>query len=272
MNQTAAPRKRRSEGTSLALDPIDSPALLRALEMFARQEAQITERFYEIFFERRPDTLELFGAHSISEREEMMRETLRSLHAFYEGQDWLEGNLAALGKSHWEYGVTQDMYSSFVDSLLDRLAESLRGLWRRSIEVCIERHRDVTQENPSKRTDCDVTLLGDLDQSVSLQRLEAFQSRCIIRSKTSTEATFDVLGPYGCLTHDPADDPTARLIVSGEAMPFEGRETSRLDFFEPSVELLLDLDVGFRYLTDRARTKGEHVDPLTRRIPHEIAP
>ena len=119
MNQTAAPRKRRSEGTSLALDPIDSPALLRALEMFARQEAQITERFYEIFFERRPDTLELFGAHSISEREEMMRETLRSLHAFYEGQDWLEGNLVALGKSHWEYGVTQDMYSSFVDSLID---------------------------------------------------------------------------------------------------------------------------------------------------------
>ena len=119
MNQTATPRKPRSEDASLALDPIDSPALLRALEMFARREAQITERFYEIFFEQRPDTLELFGAHSISEREEMMRETLRSLHAFYEGQDWLEGNLVALGKSHWEYGVTQDMYSSFVDSLID---------------------------------------------------------------------------------------------------------------------------------------------------------
>jgi hemoglobin-like flavoprotein len=119
MNQTATPRKPRSEDASLALDPIDSPALLRALEMFARHEAQITERFYEIFFEQRPDTLELFGAHSISEREEMMRETLRSLHAFYEGQDWLEGNLVALGKSHWEYGVTQDMYSSFVDSLIE---------------------------------------------------------------------------------------------------------------------------------------------------------
>lgn len=119
MNQTAAPRKPRSEDTSLALDPIDSPALLRALEMFARQEAPITERFYEIFFERRPDTRELFGAHSIGEREEMMRETLHSLHAFYEGQEWLEGNLVALGKSHCEYGVTQDMYSSFVDSLID---------------------------------------------------------------------------------------------------------------------------------------------------------
>ena len=119
MNRTRAPHKPRSEDTSLALDPIDSPALLRALEMYARQEAQITERFYEIFFDRRPDTLELFGAHSIGEREEMMRETLRSLHAFYEGQEWLEGNLVALGKSHWEYGVTQDMYSSFVDSLID---------------------------------------------------------------------------------------------------------------------------------------------------------
>jgi hemoglobin-like flavoprotein len=119
MNRFASPSEPRPPTTSAALGPIDPPALLRALERFAAHEAEITVRFYEIFFERRPDTLELFGTHSIAEREEMMRETLHSLHALYEGQDWLEGNLAALGKSHWEYGVTQDMYPSFVDSLID---------------------------------------------------------------------------------------------------------------------------------------------------------
>ena len=119
MNRIASPSEPGPPTTSAAPGPIDSPSLLRALEIFAAHEAQITERFYEIFFERRPDTLELFGAHSIAEREEMMRETLRSLHAIYDRQDWLEDNLTALGKSHWEYGVTEDMYPVFIDSMID---------------------------------------------------------------------------------------------------------------------------------------------------------
>lgn len=119
MNHTATPLKPRSPTTSLAPGPIDRPALLRALEVFATHEARITERFYEIFFERRPDALELFGVHSLVERDEMMRETFRSLLALYEGEVWLEDNLAALGRSHWEYGVTEDMYPSFIDSLID---------------------------------------------------------------------------------------------------------------------------------------------------------
>lgn len=119
MSHSATHRKPGTPETARDLDPIDAPALLRGLEMFARHETQIAERFYEIFFERRPDTIELFGAHSIAEREEMIRETLHSLHALYEGQVWLADNLVALGKSHWEYGVTEDMYPSFVDSLID---------------------------------------------------------------------------------------------------------------------------------------------------------
>ena len=58
----------RSGTTSLAQLP-------SVLEKIAEQEEPFTERFYEIFFELRPDSLPLFGVHSISEREEMMRET-----------------------------------------------------------------------------------------------------------------------------------------------------------------------------------------------------
>lgn len=101
------------------IEEIDLAALLRAIDAIAMHEAEITERFYEIFFERCPDALELFGAHSISEREEMMREAFHSLYALHEGEDWLADNLAALGRSHAEYGVTEDMYPCFVDALID---------------------------------------------------------------------------------------------------------------------------------------------------------
>jgi len=100
-------------------ETLDREALLSALAEISLREARFTERFYEIFFERRPDTLPLFGPHAIAEREEMMRETLHSLHALCEGESWLEGNLVALGQSHWEYGVSTDMYDSYVETLIE---------------------------------------------------------------------------------------------------------------------------------------------------------
>ena len=105
--------------------PGDRDSLLRSLEKIAAIEARFTECFYEIFFGRRPDTLPLFGLHSISEREEMMRETLHSLHALAQGESWLTGNLAALGKSHVEYGVTADMYDSYCDAMVDCARQTL---------------------------------------------------------------------------------------------------------------------------------------------------
>lgn len=122
MNRATRPPKSSeapSQSTEHVAEQFDPASLLRALGAYAAHEARITERFYELFFDRRPDTLELFGAHSIGEREEMMRETLHSLHALHEGHVWLKDNLVALGQSHWEYGVTEDMYTSFVECLID---------------------------------------------------------------------------------------------------------------------------------------------------------
>jgi hemoglobin-like flavoprotein len=124
------PRRYQNARDDASSEPdlhIDEEALRRALEAFSDHEGQITERFYEIFFEKRPDTRELFGVHSIAEREEMMRETLRSIEALLENHDWLAGNLDALGRSHWEYGVTEDMYPSFVECLIDCGHEVLGG-------------------------------------------------------------------------------------------------------------------------------------------------
>jgi hypothetical protein len=108
-------------------DSAVSDAVGEILADLAEREAKFGERFYEIFFDLRPDARPLFGVHSISEREEMTRETLRSLHAWSEGEPWLRDNLLALGRSHWEYGVTADMYDSFVDAMLACARATLGG-------------------------------------------------------------------------------------------------------------------------------------------------
>jgi hypothetical protein len=111
--------------------------LLEVLETLAAHEAKITEALYPLFFERRADARPLFGVHAIAEREEMIRETLRSLLALADGESWLAGNLEALGRSHFEYGVTGDMYGDFVDAFVEVAApgldESRRGVLRRGL-------------------------------------------------------------------------------------------------------------------------------------------
>lgn len=123
----------------------DTEGLTRALMAIADRESVFTERFYELLFERRPDTRELFGAYPIAEQEEMMRETLRSLATLEEyaatidpraeqpadpvdGGGWLAENLRALGESHAEYGVTPDMYECYRGVLIECARETAGAL------------------------------------------------------------------------------------------------------------------------------------------------
>ncbi len=98
--------------------------LLAELGTAERTEAFV-ERFYRRFFRDNPEVVPLFGIHALSEREEMVQETLRSLLALHERASWLEANLRALGASHAEYGVTTSMYPPFVDAFLSTLRDQL---------------------------------------------------------------------------------------------------------------------------------------------------
>jgi hemoglobin-like flavoprotein len=100
--------------------------LMASLESLSAQEAEIVERFYPLFFTRHPEVCELFGEHGISEREEMIRETLASVVAHVEDEPWLDENLEAMGRSHEEYGVEGPMYEGYVACLLDTL-EAVAG-------------------------------------------------------------------------------------------------------------------------------------------------
>ena len=123
--------------------------LMGSLERLSGRESRLVERFYELFFARHPEICELFGEHGISEREEMIRETLASVLAHLEGEPWLADNLEAMGKSHGEYGVEGPMYDWFVDCMLDTLEEvhgdgwnsEYREAWRAALEYLTDTMR-----------------------------------------------------------------------------------------------------------------------------------
>ena len=60
-----------------------------------------------------------------AEQEAMFREVLHSLLARTEGEDWLPGNVEALGNSHREYGVEPFMFDGFVESIVGGVRERL---------------------------------------------------------------------------------------------------------------------------------------------------
>ena len=103
-------------------EPLDDAALLSdSLGALAGREGEIVDLFYELFFDRHPELRELFGEHSVSEREEMVRETLVSVLAHADREPWLDENLKAMGRSHAEYGVEGHSYPEFVVAMLDTL-------------------------------------------------------------------------------------------------------------------------------------------------------
>jgi len=108
----------------------DAEYLLASLDRLSGREPQLVEQFYALFFERHPEVTQLFGKHSLSEQEEMVRETLVSVVAYVEKEPWLQTNLEAMGKSHAEYGVEDGMYGWMVECMLDALERVSGADWR----------------------------------------------------------------------------------------------------------------------------------------------
>ena len=128
------------DGAAVA-PPDDAGLLTVSLEALAGREGEVVERFYALFFSRHPEVRALFGEHSISEREEMISETLVSVMAHADAEPWLDDNLVAMGRSHAEYGVEGHSYPDFVASMLDTLdgldldgwGPDTRAAWERAL-------------------------------------------------------------------------------------------------------------------------------------------
>lgn len=105
-------------------------SLLReSFEVVATANPKFTTRFYEILFERYPQTQALFPVANRARQAEMLTAALVAVLDHLEDAPWLQETLGALGVKHLDYGVTREMYDWVGASLLATLAEVAGPGW-----------------------------------------------------------------------------------------------------------------------------------------------
>ncbi len=114
--------------------PLDATVLRSSFDTIIERQPMITPRFYEILFERYPQSRPLFGGNSSKKQQEMLQQALLSVLEHLEDASWLTSTLGALGAKHLDYGVTREMYDWVGDSLLATLAETLGDDWTANVE------------------------------------------------------------------------------------------------------------------------------------------
>jgi hemoglobin-like flavoprotein len=104
--------------------------LLRgSFEVVATANPKFISRFYEILFERYPQTKAMFPAAGLARQAEMLTGALVAVLEHLEDAPWLKATLGALGAKHVGYGVTREMYDWVGASLLATLAEVAGPQW-----------------------------------------------------------------------------------------------------------------------------------------------
>ena len=105
-------------------------SLLReSFEVVATANPKFISRFYEILFERYPQTRAMFPPGGEARQAEMLTGALVAVLDHLEDAPWLQDTLGALGAKHVDYGVTREMYDWVGASLLATLAEVAGPAW-----------------------------------------------------------------------------------------------------------------------------------------------
>jgi hemoglobin-like flavoprotein len=105
-------------------------ALLRSsFDVVASVNPKFVTRFYEILFERHPQTQAMFPVGNRERQAEMLTGALVAVLDHLEDAPWLQDTLGALGAKHVDYGVTREMYDWVGASLLATLAEVAGPAW-----------------------------------------------------------------------------------------------------------------------------------------------
>jgi len=103
--------------------------LRQSFEVVASANPKFVSRFYEILFERYPQTRPLFPQNGMARQAEMLTQALVAVLDHLEDAPWLTSTLKALGAKHVGYGVTNEMYDWVGGSLLTTLAEAGGPHW-----------------------------------------------------------------------------------------------------------------------------------------------
>jgi hemoglobin-like flavoprotein len=110
--------------------------LLRAsFDVVATANPAFVTRFYELLFERHPETQAMFPVDRRAKQAEMLTGALVAVLDHLEDAPWLHETLGALGAKHVGYGVKPEMYSWVGASLLATLAEVAGSAWTPELNV-----------------------------------------------------------------------------------------------------------------------------------------
>lgn len=107
---------------------LDTETLRQSFSLVVERMPDLTRRFYEVLFERYPQTRRMFGP-SLKRQEQMLTEALVMVLQRLEDGAWLTATLRGLGARHVGYGVTDEMYDWVGDALLTTLAEVAGSDW-----------------------------------------------------------------------------------------------------------------------------------------------
>ena len=108
---------------------LDVILLRQSFGLVAERMPDLTTRFYEILFERYPQTQRMFPEERRGRQRNMLKVALVAVLEHLEDSAWLVKTLEALGAGHVRYGVTDEMYDWVGESLLITLAEAAGDDW-----------------------------------------------------------------------------------------------------------------------------------------------
>ena len=115
--------------------PLNVPLLRESFEVVATANPKFVNRFYDILFERYPQTRPLFPQNGMARQVEMLTDALVAVLDHLEDAPWLQETLGALGAKHVGYGVTREMYDWVGASLLATLAEVAGSAWTPELQA-----------------------------------------------------------------------------------------------------------------------------------------
>jgi hemoglobin-like flavoprotein len=108
---------------------LDIVGLRESFALLADREPALTERFYDLLFERHPELTAMFQRRGRRAQETMLRDALVAVVDRLEDGDWLVGTLHAMGARHASYGVTDQMYDWVGECLLATFASVAGAQW-----------------------------------------------------------------------------------------------------------------------------------------------
>ncbi len=114
---------------------LDVETLRESFELVLTRAPDLTRRFYDELFRRRPEARELFGRSARDRQEKMLAQALVAVLDHLEDAVWLREQLHALGAKHTGYGVTEEMYEWVGDALLATLADAAGDAWTPTVRA-----------------------------------------------------------------------------------------------------------------------------------------